>query len=447
MIQLPSLTRKCAVYLLLAAMPSLPGCFKGSDGPLLSFLTNSRLIILLKGTYASDRPLEFYEINSNRIFLSSTDTALLSAGLKQATTTGCTPFVDPLCLPPLSQLPIFLDFGEVRLSSREPGNDELLGVDDEESSQGFWDIASNERQVYCSTTYTLDSSRDNCKLGGVANFYELMNGNGVIYPGRDVAAGIYYHAGVYARALATGWGLRNGVLALSTFDNNDIVGVRITPYVQYDPNIDSTTQQLIPADWFPMHYSSSLNPHGAMIKDDATYTPVVLEIRFNIKENLMVHSFTDEGNRSALAVAFSDWRRPHNDNGADLGLNMGGNVLSRARMFYPDVTSTLTISGGVQSPRHYYALEYSTDATRDIQLPVSATPVRNGSNNTMRNVMAGTYVLQCRYDCKHDGYPELVQSEVGPFEIGTGPGLAAQSLACGCGINPPSGCDADPPCY
>ncbi len=435
------------LVVLLSAAGSATGCFKGSDGPLLSFLGNSRMVVLLKGTYASDAPLDFGEINGNRIFLSTTDSAVLATSLESAAVTGCQPYANPNCIPAYNQLPIFLDIGEIRVSSREPGNDDLLGIDNADRSAEFWDVVANERQVYCSTLYTLDTNEDSCELGGIVRYNELMNGNGVIYPSTDIAAGIYYHAGIFTRALATGWGIREGVVALDRFDNADIFGVNITPYIQYEPNVDAAAQQLLPPDWFPLHYSSSFNPHGAMIKDDATYNTIVLEIRFNLKENLMVHSFTDEANRRTQAITFSDWRRAHNDTSADLGINQGGNVLVRARMFYPDITSTLNISGGVRSRRHYYTLEHASDVNRDIQLPVGATPVRDGSNNVIKNTMPGSYVLQCRYDCKHDGYPEQVLSATGAFDVGVGPGFATQSLPCGCGINPPSGCDADPGCY
>ena len=173
---------------------------------------------------------------------------------------------------------------------------------------------------------------------------------------------------------------------------------------------------------------------------------MVLEIRFNIKENLMIHALNNAGQQQEV-VTFSDWRRAHTITGSDLGFNMGGNVLTRARVYYPNLTSTLVISGGVQSERHYYAVYLTPETQQGENLPLAATPVRGGSDNTLGNLMTGTYTLQCRYDCNNDGYPELILREDTPFVIAQGPGFATRSLPCGCGIDPPTGCAADTGCY
>ncbi len=423
---------------------ALVGCFKGGDNgvPILSFLTNSRMVVLLKGTYASDNPLSAAEINNNRIFVDDDDSGIST--LRSAGANACTPFVEPDCIPNRSDLPVWLDIGEIRLSTQQPGNDELLGIDSAEKSEDFWNVAADERQVYCSIPYTADPDLDNCKLGGLVNYQELTNGRGVVYPSRDIQDGIYYHVGIYVRAIATGWGILNSGLAQDRFDNSEIFGANLTPYIQYDPNIDEVTRQLLPPDWFPLHYSVGPGQNFTLVKDDATYNAIVLEIRFNMFENMMVHRFVNPSSQTITAVAFSDWRRPNADSLADRGANMGGNVLTRARFFYPDITQTLVIDGGTRSTRHYYSVYQLTEENKTDHLPFAATPVRDGASNSLSYMMPGTYVIQCRYDCRADGYPELTLTESAAFEIPLGPGLTVQNFPCGPATAIPGGATCTP---
>lgn len=423
------------------ALPAVRCEGSGDGAPLLAFLFNSRLALILKGTYATDRPLEFSQINNNRLFIDDDDSILNATTLRFPDASGCRPFIDPDCVPNYNQLPMYLDIGEVRVSSQGFLNDELSGIDTSQASQEFWDVVAAERQVYCSQPYAQDFDTDSCfDTGGLINYQEFMNGRGALYPSTDIAAGAYYHAGIYVRGIVTGWGLTSGVISQDDFDNNDILGTNITPYVQYDPNVDEVSQQLLPPDWFPLHYSAEFGMETLMVKD-FSYNAIVLEVRSNIKENLMLHSFVNNQGENQIAVSFSDWRRGHTDQTSDRGLNQGGNVLTRGRMFYPDYTSTLTIDGGTASTRHYYALYVSNAENKNEHLPYAATPVRQGSDNTLENIMPAPYVLQCRYDCRHDGYPEAVLSQSEEFIVGQGPGIVLRSLPCGSPPPADLGCD------
>ena len=201
-----------ARYLVLSAFVlfTSTACFNGDDGlPILSNLFNSRLVVILKGTYATDRPLEFAEINNNRIFNDADDN---TAFVRNPVDNGCIPYVQPDCVPSYSDLPIFIDIGEIRLSSKNFGDAELNLVDSSESSEEFWDVVSDERQVYCNQLYSIDFSEDACfRTGGLINFVEFMNGRGALYPSRDIGAEVYYHAGIFVRAFATGWGFAAGL--------------------------------------------------------------------------------------------------------------------------------------------------------------------------------------------------------------------------------------------
>ena len=72
-----------------------------------------------------------------------------------------------------------------------------------------------------------------------------------------------------------------------------------------------------------------------------------------------------------------------------------------------------------------------------LALPLAATPVRNGGDNVMTELGPGQYVLQCRYDAVHDGYPEEVLSEI-RFDLPLNTDI---SIACACGSSTTTGCN------
>ena len=409
---------RLALIALVGLLMTTVSCGYGDDGrPLLSYLLNQRMTLVLKGTYATDNPLSCSQINSGSIF--QNDKGNLDVG----------------SLPSYCDLPIYIDFGEVRLSTRNPF-DPLISVTNNDAAIKFWDVATADRQVYCSQLYGLDPENDSCRdTGGLAWYQEFMNGNGAIYPSRDVGPGVYLHAGIFIRAIATGYARDDGNVVVDRFDNNEIIGQNILQNVNYDPGIDTASKQIQVPQFFPLHHIVNLGQESTLVLDN-TYTPAVLEIRSNLLENLMVHSYQNASGRDQTIVAFSDWRREH-----DNEFDMGGNVLTRGRIYYPELSKDVVVSGGVEnsSIRHYYALYVLNEDNKTDQLPIAATPVRNGSNR-LRDLMPGPYVLQCRYDCQHDGYPEEIISET-TFQLG-GNGFFDHNISLTCGdTTPATGCN------
>jgi len=376
----------CLIYITIFIID----CGRGDDGqPLLSYLLNSRMTLVLKGTYATDNPLSFSEINNNQIFTDPDDTLHLAD------------------VPAYDNLPIYLDIGEIRLSTRNPF-DPLITIKNNDDAVKFWDVLTDKRQVYCSTLYSFDLTMDSCRrTGGLVNFSEFMNGNGAFYPSRDVGSGVYLHAGVFIRAIATGYARDDDSPLFDRFDSNDIFGSNIIQNVNYDPGIDTAEKQARVPQFFPLHHVIVLHQQPSMVVDES-FTPLVLEIRFNMKENLMLHSFLNASSRVQTIVGFSDWRKNHESE-----FDMGGSVLTRARIFYPEFANDLVITGGTENKpvRHYLAIYLYGEDNRDDNLPLAATPVRNGENK-LRNIMPGPYYLQCRYDCIYDGYPELIVKQL-----------------------------------
>lgn len=400
-------------------------CSSGED-PLLSALINNRMVVILKGTYATDRPLDFAQINNNTLFVDD-----------DAPTTEV---LDTNNVPAYSELPIYLDVGEIRLSTKGYLSN-LYDIDSDRDAEDFWDVVSTTRQVYCSQLYTAVAANDSCSAtGGIINYVEFFNGVGALYPARDVGPGGYTHAGVFMRSFFTGFAKREGVIPIGRFDNNDVSGTDVLPLLNYDAGVDAAVKAALPPQWFPLHHITYPGQQDSMQVYDG-YASLVLEIRTNIKENLMIHSFPDAAGEYFTVVALSDWRVEHTGQ-----FDMGGNALTRARLFYPDFTGNLQVTGGTESTRHYYAVYYANECVdqngaticnKDLDLlPLAATPVRNGGDNVLTELMPGEYVLQCRYDEVHDGYPEKVLSEI-RFSM---PQSTNITVSCSCGASTTTGC-------
>ena len=409
----------------------LSGCRGGASNSgivLLNQILNSRMTVLLKGTYASDRPLSFQEINNDQLFVDAT--AGENIELPNA--------------PPYSKLPIYLDIGEIRVSTKQFMQD-LVTVQAANEYTDFWNILSVKRQVYCSGLYATDFSKDTCyETGGLINFIEFMNGRGAVYPVRDVGPGTILHTGLFIRAMVTGYGRIDGIPAETRFDGFDLLNAyNILPLVNYNPETEAVEEQILFPQFFPLHHKVVWGQQTHM-NIDHTFLPLAMEIRFNMKENLMLHGFQDATQQNQTIVAFSDWSKDH-----AAQPRLGGNVRLRSRIFYPDFVSKLNISGGTYTTRHYYALYVANECgdpaggvgcNIEDNIPLSATPVRNGNDNFLENLPPGEYLLQCRWDgdAARDGYPETV---LGQKVVRITSPNREFSADCPCGHSTTAGCN------
>ncbi len=356
--------------------------------PVLSSLFNNRMLLILKGTYASDNPFEYFEINNNTLFTDKDDTSL-----------------DVSSLPLLSSLPIYIDFGELRIASKyEPrGLEALQSVRD---SKNFWDFIAPQRQVYCSQPYTLFSNTCDTDQG-LVRYSELMSGFGAKYPSNDPTADSrgfdgtqYYHAGVYIRTFVTGYAIENGIPKTNTrFDNRDVIGSNIVQRNSYKPGASDIDKQTLTPLMYPIFYTAGEGHKDMTILPG--FDSYIIEMRINMKENLMVHSWTNFTGNIQTIVGFSDWRNNHAGE-----IDMGGNILLRSRVIYPETASTLNITGGTRSLNSYYALYRAEETDFTNQLPLAATPVK-GSTANIKYIHGGNYRLKCIQDVNPvDGYPE-----------------------------------------
>ncbi|MCB1178786.1 MAG: hypothetical protein KDK36_14470 [Leptospiraceae bacterium] len=366
----------------------------------MSTLFNNRMLLLLKGTYASDDPLSFDELNGGT-----------GALYQDLTGDGLDPAFDLTDLPLAKDLLIHIDFGEVRISSKYRGPTGLDLLENARQSSEFWDFIGSERQVYCTIAYTIFANTCQKNLG-YARIVDFFNGAGAQFPSNDPTADArgfigsqYYHAGVYFRGMVTSFAKENGAQLINTsFDNNIVAGANIVPRNSYLPTVTEVDKETVTPLMFPVFYTVEPGHQDFTIRPG--FDPYILEMRMNIKENLMVHSWTTLNGYTQTMVGFSDWRYNHTGQA-----DMGGNLLLRARVIYPEYASRLTITGGTQTLSHYYALFRAEEENLTSQLPLASVPVRSGSS-VIKYIHEGNYRLRCLSDTSPvDGFPETFVRE------------------------------------
>lgn len=363
-----------------------------------SSLFNNRMLLLLKGTYATDNPIEFTDYSNGTGDLYMDNQGDVGVG---------DPNFDLSGIPKANQLPIYIDVGEIRISSKyREGYLGVSGLQNAQQTKKFWDYIATSRQVYCNYPYT--AGKSDCEKTGLSKLTELFNGDGAVYPSNDPTAdensGLgtqYYYSGVYIRALVTGWARFNGTEKKALFDNYQIAGENIVFRNNYRPGASLTDKESITPEMFPLFYGMQSGQADMSIR--AGSAPYILEIRFNLKENLMVHSYSDSQNRTETLIGVSDWNYTHTGE-----IDMGGNILSRARVIYPDTAAKLQITGGTKSKTHYYSI-YRKDETDILKrLPLASSPV-TGATTTIKYIHDGDYILYCIGDtARVDGMPDTI---------------------------------------
>ena len=389
------------------------GKYAGVPYAVLSSLFNNRMLLLLKGTYATDSPISFADYNNGTGQLYQ-DT--------QNTGAGGDPTFDLFGLPSAQNLNFFMDIGEIRISSKYQQSAVGLdyGVTTVAASKKYWDFIATKRQVYCSVPYALSGT--SCELTSKLSpslINQFFNGEGVQFPSNDPTSSIrgggadglptkYYATGIYFRNLVTGWARENGGLITNTlFDNNLILsgGINIVPRNNYIPGTTDADKSIKTPIMFPVYHALQTGQDDMQIRGGAD--PYILEIRLNLKENLMVHSFTTTLGLVRTFIGISDWRFAHSGE-----IDSGGNIQSRSRIIYPETASTLLISGGTRSLTHYYNVFREMETEYFKELPLVSIPVQQGTSK-IKYIHEGRYRLQCVGDtARVDGYPDTIVREI-----------------------------------
>ena len=400
---------------------------------LISQLLHHEQKLILKGSYASDTPLQRSEINDDKLFV---DAGLSQTYKHQSDTPNCNP-LEGLCLPSYSNLDIYLDIGEFQF------------VD----ASGSFHVANRQSQIYCSKT-----DIEVCNNENTTDFELLLNGDGIIFPIQDLPQAEYTGVDFYVRRLITGWAhnSENATQTTSSFNLRTINGANVLDLTNSTSNVsveapiradrtfnanDTDTTKTLITDtpignistaisqnlhissqpWLRYRQNQGTEDNPIMsdlIFQDTEETPVI-EVRFNLLENLMLYEYQSSTDGPTISyVSFSDWRV----NRRSLQAESGGNVLVRARLFYPSQVSQLQITNtndGISSAnKYYYALFRQNELKMDNQteqekktqrdsvlvnyLPYAATPARSGSSNSLKHLMPGDYTLFCLRDIDED---------------------------------------------
>lgn len=378
--------------------------------PVISTLFNNRMLLLLKGTYATDNPLDWSELNSG-----TGDLYVDAQG------EGLDPTMTLVNRPKAGSIPIFLDIGEVRISSKYlKGLNELTQIRDTVDSNKFWDYIAPNRQVFCTVTYSFDNNTCT-ESNGILKASDFFNGIGAQFPSNDPSSQTeswqsalltgqpwlgrqYYYAAIYFRSLVTGYALDAGLPVTGRFDNRPIVnGLNIVPRNNYVAGTTSSAKSTIVPKMFPALYTQLPTQGDMQIRDG--FDPYILEVRINLKENLMLHSYVTSRSTTVTYVGVSDIFFDHKGEG-----DAGGNILTRARVIYPETASSLTISGGGNSLLHYYGIFRLQETEFLNVLPLAATPAKQ--NAKIKYLNPGNYKAVCLGDLtKQDGYPDTVVRE------------------------------------
>ncbi|MCW7473770.1 hypothetical protein CH354_02530 [Leptospira levettii] len=401
--------------------------------PVISTLFNNRMLLLLKGTYATDNPLDWTELNNG-----TGDLYVDSQG------EGLDPTMTLTSVPKAGNLPIFLDIGEVRISSKYlKGLNELTQIRDTVDSNKFWDYIAPNRQVFCTITYSFDNNTCT-ESNGILKANDFFNGIGAQFPSNDPSSETlsweqayssgqpwlgreYYYAAIYFRSLVTGFALDAGIPVRGRFDNRTIVnGLNIVPRNNYVAGTTTAEKSNIVPKLFPALFTqlpTQSVQSDMRIRDG--FDPYILEVRVNLKENLMLHSYTSSRSTTVTYVGVSDIFSDHKGEG-----DAGGNILTRARVIYPEVASSLTISGGGNSLLHYYGIFRFQETEYLNVLPLAATPAKQ--NAKIKYLNPGTYKVVCLGDLsKRDGYPDTVVRETA-FTIPDYPFRQTYDVALSC---------------
>lgn len=414
------LLKKSYIILIFGILLTFTHCKQGlelgeeSSLPVLSTLFNNRMLLLLKGTYSTDSPLEWGELNNGTGDLYIDDQGA-----------GLDPTFNLEGLPKAADLGILLDIGEVRISSKyEKGINDLTQIRNALDSNKFWDFIAPTRQVLCTRTYSFDNNT--CIEGnGLLRANDFFTGIGAEYPANDPSAYTvsltdaisfnqatggkimgrqYYYAGIYFRSLVTGYAKNGNAPLIIRFDNRpNIIGSNIVPRNNYFPGTAAVAKTDIVPKMFPALYTQKPTQADMEIRDG--FDPYILEVRVNIKENLMVHSYTSAASSTITYVGISDSQYDHKGEG-----DAGGNLLTRARVMYPETASNITITGGGNSLRHVYGVYRILETEITNVLPLAATPAKTGAKIQYLN--PGDYKLICLADAtKIDGFPDTVVRE------------------------------------
>ncbi len=381
------------IILRILTLVSLPFFVCCSSFPVLSELLNSRLSLILKGTYETNDPYPWNDIIYNNEYVEQEP---LASNLNIAVNSN--------------DLKLYLDIARIVVSEKNPTN----FIDIDENDQRNFAI---ERQLLCASNISIDDKELKECIG--TNGIEKLDAffeEGFSYPAKDLEVKEYKSMAILLRKFVSRPSFTYNASLEETqedtlFDNRDIYGSNIKQFYDYRKEDDSNST---PSRFFYL-YKNDLK---LIIPD--TNAPFTLEIRIFLKNLLMKHIVKDGNNRTTF-IGPSDWLEYHEyDNTSSnppINQRLGGTILIGVRIYSNMQVNDLLIRnfnaerciGGLS----YFALIPAGETFNISKLPLVATRT---SALSIKNISFGEYDLYITQDKKEqasngledgeDGFPE-----------------------------------------
>jgi hypothetical protein len=233
-----------------------------SNNPVISELTNDRMTIILKSTYASGTDYGWYNFHESDSYSDTTSLITFSDGGLPAG---------------YADAKFYFDFAELRLAT---GTGKPSGTLPED----YWEYPAQKRLLFCSDNIALFSRELlTCKDQKGSDQLASLFDSGITLASEDIKSGNYPHLGMFFRKLVTYPAkiYSNATYSAertTTFDNRQILGLDVEPYYQQTPGSISTIPLLFPLE------RTDFN-----LQIPTTNKAYVLEVRVLLKNAIMKH--------------------------------------------------------------------------------------------------------------------------------------------------------------
>ncbi|MDH4200511.1 MAG: hypothetical protein OEV66_09045 [Spirochaetia bacterium] len=414
--------------------------FTCSKYPLLSELYNTRMQLVLKGTYESNDP---YNWNTN-IYLDDNLGSYSPSAISS--------------LVAMSDVSLYIDIADVRLAvgSGKPTNT---------TPAEYYTTITKDRHVLCSSNttpwkYSMLTCADQNGDQGYADFFSTgftfpsasdvpvipLDSKGNQRIGLDgKPATAYNELDIFFRKLTMSPAILydtanpGGVAQTTQFDNRVVNGINLmdSGIVQFNQSDDPKTATPL---MFP------LNRTDLSLKIPDGNDAYVLEVRIFLKNLLMKHVLVN-GSSYTTFVGPSDWKANHNGSS-----QMGGNLVFTARIYDPANVGSITINDAEAlntAFKSYYAAVPAGSSFNGSDIPLTASSrivSGTGTTGTIKNLPPGDYDIYKTCDNtlltpsgasaagNYDGFPETAKSCTTKTTVTAGntTTIASGSISCVC---------------
>lgn len=339
--------------------------FTCSNHPVLSDLANSRMELVLKGTYTSNG------VETRQATLKN----YKYSGLSNAASNNSDS----------NSFKLYIDLGELRMAKGSgPGRD----------PSKYWSSFFRGRIALCDSTIasdgrTLQSCAEN---NGKQKLEDFLTGRGISLPTNDVGSGHYNHIALFVRKFSSSPSFTYDANGNSTktnktvFDNERIYGAHAGQAYYLHPNDSSEGVPRL----FP------LENKNVSIDIPDNDLPYVLEVRVMVNGLLMKHVQTNDSGGYISFIGPANWL----ENVYDKSGKLGGNFAITARAYQPHNVGNFRGSGTTT----LYAVVKAGSSFDGKALPYAA------AKGTITNLPPASYDVYTVTDSNNDGFFETASS-------------------------------------